>query len=169
MSQKLRRLSVAANTGRVAAVFLEDDTVVALKMSRAAAQTPQNAARVVQSWITGFRPHHMIVEDPITASRKGDQVKAVLSVIATTFEDNDGIDIRFPRVQSCRNKYIEAKILRARYPTMNIVVPRKPPIWKSEPRNMSYFEALSFVEQLRSDGPENNSGLQLSRLCYDPN
>ena len=150
MSAGLRRLAVAAETGVVAAVFLEDEKVLSWKMSRTAAKNPQSAARIVQTWITRFKPDHMIVEDPKTALRKGNNAKEILVTIATLFENSDGLDIKLPRIKSYQNKYDEAKALVKLYPQMQKVLPKRPPIWMPEPRNMSYFEALSLAHQLKS-------------------
>ena len=139
------------STGRVAAIFLEGEKVIGWKMSRTAAKNPQSAARIVQAWITGFKPDHMIVEDPKTALRKGNNAKEILDTIATLFENSDGLDIKLPRLQSYQNKYDEAKALVKLYPPMKRILPKRPPIWMPEPRNMSYFEAVSLVEQLSAE------------------
>ena len=146
----LRKVAVAVSTGRVAAVFLKGKNVIGRKMSRTAAQNPQSAARIVQAWITGFKPDHMIVEDPKTALRKGNNAKEILETIATLFDNSDGLDIKLPRIQSYQIKYDEAKALVKLYPPMRKVLPKRPPIWMPEPRNMSYFEALSLAHQLKS-------------------
>lgn len=151
MERPLRKLSVAVATGRVAAVFLEGDKVVATRMSRTAANDTKNAARIVQSWIDGYEPDHMIAEDPKTALRKGENTKAILETITTIYENGDGLDVCVPRRQSYQNKYIEAKALAKRYPEVAHFLPRaRPPIWMPEPRHMSYFEALALVDELRN-------------------
>ena len=60
------------------------------------------------------------------------------------------LDIKLPRIQSYQNKYDEAKALVKLYPQTKGLLPKRPPIWMPEPRNMSYFEAVSLVEQLRT-------------------
>lgn len=145
----MRKLAVSVATGRIAGVFLEENTVIATKTSRTAAGSTQNAARIIQSWINGFGPDHLIVEDPKTALRKGNHARALLQTIRALFDKADGLCITLSRVQSYQNKYEEAKALAARYPEIAHLLPQRPPIWRPEPRNMSYFEALSFVEQLR--------------------
>ena len=63
----LRKMAVSVATGRVSAVFLEDGAVVGVKRLRLETKTTQNAAKIIGSWIRGFRPDHMITEDPKTA------------------------------------------------------------------------------------------------------
>lgn len=144
----LRKLSVAVSTGRVAAVFIENGELIGWKLSRPAARTPKNAAAVVQSWVTGFAPDLMIVENPQTAFRKGKHTKAILSAIAAVFEAAKGLDIQLSRLQVYQDKYDEARTLAKRYPQIAPLLPPKPPIWRSEPRNMGYYEALALAEQL---------------------
>ncbi len=119
-------------------------------MSRAAAKNTENAARVVRSWIDGFQPDHLIVEDPAAAYHKGKCTRAILVAIASVVGDADGLDIWLKRKRLYQNKYEEAKALVSRYPEMASRRPSRPPIWMPEPRNMSYFEALSLVEQLNA-------------------
>jgi hypothetical protein len=153
MSRKLRKLAVAVSTGRVTAVFLECDTVVATKISRCAALSKRNAARIVQAWISGFKPHYLIAEHYATALRKGQNTRAILKTINALFEETDGLDIRLRRTQSYPNKYVEAKALVEKYPEIAHLYVQQPPIWMPEPRNMGYFEALSLVQQVTPPPP----------------
>lgn len=150
MAAPYKVLSVTASTGRVAYVYLEDGTPVHWGISRIAAQNTQNAARIVQSWIDDCSPDLMISEDPKSASRKGVRVRSVLGTIADLCEKSDGLNIRLTRTQSYQNKYEEAKALAKTYPQLKWQCPTQPPIWMPEPRKMSYFEALSFVEQIKA-------------------
>lgn len=150
MSVGIRSLTVAVSTGRIAGVFLEDGRVVGWKMARIKAADAQNAAKVVQAWIKGFTPDHMIIEDTVAASRKGLTAQAAIEAIASVFADADGLDMRLPRVQLYQNKYEEAKVLSQTYPDIARICPVQPPIWIPEPRSMTYFEALSLHAQLKS-------------------
>ncbi|MEM7241804.1 MAG: hypothetical protein AAF429_06435 [Pseudomonadota bacterium] len=149
MERPNRTLSVATSTGRLAGVFLEDNSVVGWRLSRKAAKTPKDAAVCLKSWIDDFKPDLLISEDPAT-SGKGDHVKTLLETIGQICDQADGLNVRLPRKQVYHDKYQEAKALGERYPQLLGVLPVKPQIWKPEPHAISYFEALSFVEQLKS-------------------
>ena len=146
----VRSLSVAVSTGRVSTVYFIGKEVVGWKQSRTAAKNTQNAARITQAWVRGFKPDIMLCEQSQTASCKGLHAQTVLETIATVFENADGLDIRLPRIQSYQNKYVEAKALAAKYPALADLCPEQPPIWLPEPRNMGYFEALALFDALHN-------------------
>lgn len=143
-------LAVGASTGRVGFVYLEDGKCVKWRMSRQAAKSTQNAARVVQSWIDDLSPDLLISEKPETACRKGARTKSILETIGTLFDKADGLNVRLTRHQSYQNKFEEAKALARTYPELKHLCPLQPPLWMPEPRCMTYFEALSFVEQIKA-------------------
>lgn len=150
MASPYKVLSVAAATGRVAYVYLEDGIPRRWGMSRKAAKDTQNAARIVQSWIDDCSPDLMISESPKTAVRKGLCIKSVLETIGCLFDKAEGLNVQMTRHQSYQNKFDEAKALAGKYPTLRHLCPQQPPIWMPEPRNTSYFEALSLVEQINT-------------------
>ena len=147
-------LAVAVSTGRVAYVYLEDGVPQHWGMSRKAAKSTQNAARIVQSWIDDCSPDLLISEHPETAFSKGAQTRSILGAIGDLFDKADGLNIRLTRVQSYQNKFEEAKVLARGYPELQHLCPLQPPLWMPEPRNISYFEALSFVAQLTTTPSE---------------
>jgi len=147
MEQPNRTLALASSTRRIAGVFLEDNKVVGWRLSRKAARNPKDAAACLKSWIDDFEPDLMISEDPV-ASHKGDHVKTLLETIGRICDQAHGLNVRLPRKQVYHDKYEEAKALVERHPQLRDLLPNKPSIWNSEPHAISYFEALSFVEQL---------------------
>lgn len=147
-------LTVAVSTGRIAYVYLENGKPVRWGMSRKAAKSTQNAAQIVKSWIDDFSPDLLISENPETAYRKGAKSRQILETIGELFEAADGLNVRLARVQSYQTKFQEAKALAQTYPELKHLCPLQPPIWMPEPRNVSYFEALSFVEQLKAKPSE---------------
>ena len=149
MDRICRKLAISVATKRLTCVFLENNKVVGWRLSRKAARHPKDAAECLKSWIDDFEPDLMISEDPV-ASRKGDHVKTLLETIGRICNQADGLNVRLPRKQVYHDKYEEAKVLAEHYPQLRVVLPAKPPIWNSEPHAISYFEALSFVEQLKS-------------------
>lgn len=146
-----RVLSVSVATGRIAYVYLELGKPVRWGMSRKAAKSTQNAARIVQSWIDDCGPDLLISENPKTACRKGARSRAILETIGDVFEETEGLNVRLTRVQPYHNKFEEAKVLARKYPALKPLCPLQPPLWMPEPRNVSYFEAMSFVDQLKPD------------------
>jgi hypothetical protein len=148
MVRPISVLSVAVSTGRVAYVYLEDHVPRRWGMSRKAAKDPCTAARIVGSWVDDLAPDLLVSENPERANRKGFGVRAILEVIGEVFEQAAGLNMCLTRVQPFENKFEEAQVLVRRYPMLKHLCPQKPPIWMPEPRNISYFEALSFAEQL---------------------
>ena len=149
MQRVNRTLAFAASTGRVAAVFLENDAVVGWRMSRKASKSPSTAVNCAKSWIDDYNPDLIISEDP-GASNKGVHVKALLEAIGQVSDQADGLNIRLNRFHAFDDKYAEAKALAVQYPQIQRKLPKKPPIWMPEPHAISYFEALSYVAQLKT-------------------
>ncbi len=147
MRKAAKFLAVAAATGRVAAVYVEDRHVIDQRMSRTAAKSPDNARRIVRGWLDSFNPDLVITEDPRTTSRKGSHIKTILSSIDDLFEASEALNIRTVRNRNFKNKYEQAQALVKRYPEMKAKLPSKPPVWMPEPRNMTYFEALALLDQ----------------------
>jgi len=149
MSAEIKSLCVAVATGRMAAVFLEGNQVIGWKMIRLKAGDTQNAAKVAQSWVEGFTPDHLMIEDTQAASRKGISAQDAIEAVAAVFADASGLDMRLPHQQLYQNKYEEAKALSEMYSEIARMCPTQPPIWLNEPRNITYFEALSLHAQLK--------------------
>jgi len=143
-------LAISIATGRIAYVYLEKGRPVRWGMSRKATKSMQNAARIVQSWVDDCAPDLLISEDPATASHKGIHTRTLLEAIGDLFDLADGLNIRLTRVQSYQNKFEEAKALARVHPELKHLCPLQPQFWMPEPRSVSYFEALSFVEQLKT-------------------
>jgi len=142
-------LVVSVATGRIAYVYLENGRPKKWGMSRKAAKSTQNAARIVQSWIDDLSPDLLISENDRAASRKGAHSRYILETIGELFDNADGLYVRLTRHQAYQNKFEEAKVLARKYPELKHLRPLQPPFWMPEPRRVSYFEALSFVEQLK--------------------
>lgn len=132
-------------TGRVAAVFLEDDHLLGWCRSTTAFGNEGRAAHQMVSWIQGFGPHVVLIEDAQSGARKGRQSRRVTEALAGVCAEANCLDLRVRRTQGHANKYLEAEALAKRFPEAKSILPKKPPIWLPEPRNMSYFEALSLI------------------------
>lgn len=147
-SRKLRRLAVSVATGRVAAVFLEDDKLLGWCRSAQAFCDAEKTTHIVGGWIKGFEPDQMILEDEAGVARKGMQSRATTEVIAQLFAEAPGSDLRVRRTQTHDNKYQEAAALAKQFPEALPILPKRPPIWLPEPRNLSYFEALALANSV---------------------
>jgi hypothetical protein len=141
---------VSAATGRIAAIFVVGGVVEVTKMSRIGSNSPARARSVVQKWIADFSPDILICEDVATCRNKGNHTKGILQAIADTFSAAKGNDFTLPRIQRYANKYEEAAHLAKRYKEIAHLLPKRPPIWKPEPRLMSFFEALALFETFKS-------------------
>ena len=87
-----------------------------------------------------------MTEDVHSVARKGSQSRLITTVIAKVFEDASGIDMRVRRVNAFTNKFEDAEDLSRRYPEALPLLPKRPPIWLPEPRDMGYFDALALVD-----------------------
>lgn len=142
-TRSLRSLAVSVATGRVAAVFLEGKELIGWCRSAQAFNDPKRTNEILSHWIKGFAPDRTLVEDAASAARKGPQSRLITETVAATFSKANCLDLRVRRRQSHDNKYQEAVALAERFPAAKSILPLRPPIWLPEPRNMSYFEALS--------------------------
>lgn len=138
-------------TGRVAAVFFEGDELIGWCRSAQAFTDTNHAQRIARGWLHGFGPDQVMTEDRHSLARKGPQSQMITETVANAFADAECLDIRVRRHQTHENKYDEAKTLAERFPAAQSILPQRPPIWLPEPRNMSYFEALSLVATVLND------------------
>lgn len=140
-----RVLSVAVRTGRMACVVLDDGDLVIWDASRKAVKTQAQAARKLRRWLREFRPEIVITENPDSAGQKrGAQIR-ILKTLVSVAEDQPLRNMVVRRQKPFRNAYLEAEELGHQFPDLQHLVPKKPPIWKSEPYNMACFEALALA------------------------
>jgi hypothetical protein len=140
-----RTLSVAVRTGRMACVVLDGGDLVIWAASREAVKTQASAAKKLQRWIKEFRPETIVTENPDSAGQKrGEQIK-ILKTLACVAEDQPILNMVVRRQKRFRNAYLEAEDLGRQFPDLVHLVPKKPPIWKSEPYNLAWFEALALA------------------------
>jgi len=150
----LRRVGVAVSTGRVSSVFLEGRRVVGWYRSTDAYNSPETARQVVRRWLPGFRADQALIADTASSTVKGPRSRCLIEAIAEEMADAPCLDLRVRRTQRHANKYDEAAALARRYPPMASILPKPPPIWLPEPRNMGYFEALALVDAVDQTDPE---------------
>ncbi len=144
-ANRSRVLSVAVRTGRMACVVLDDGDLIIWDASRKAVKNPAQAARKLRRWIREFRPDVLITENPDSAGQKrGAQIK-ILKTLISVGEDQPILNMAVRRERRFKNAYLEAEDLGHQFPDLRHLVPKKPPIWKSEPYNLACFEALALA------------------------
>lgn len=119
-------------------------------LSVRASESPVLAAQQTERWIDELSPEVVITEQLDQSSHKGTLTKELIAAIAKVAEGRYLNDIVIPHVQQFSNKYEEAEELAKLYPDILPWVPKKPRIWESEPRNMTYFEALALAHEIVS-------------------
>lgn len=137
-----RVLGIAAASGRVGFVLMFRGKPCQWGLSRTAAKTATEAARIAKDWIIRFRPDVVVIEEITGKCRKGKRAKANIAAIASLAADAELYDVSVPRPHRFRNKYAEAEALAERFPELRPRLPKKRPLWDSEPRNTTIFEAL---------------------------
>lgn len=146
--EPVRLLAFAAATGRIGWVFLIDGDLMDWHVSRAASESPQNAAEYAASLIAELSPTVVVTEETKTAKHKGATACALIAAMAQVAENHDLLDVRVPRAHRYRSKYEEADALIERYPDLAPwrIVRR---FFDTEPRGTVIFEALAFAETVR--------------------
>ena len=140
-----RILAVAAATGRVGYIVLQDAEPFDWGISDKAAKSPVDAAEVTQKWMCRFKPTHFVTEDTRLANRKGDATRDIIRAMETVGEHAYVLDIAMPHRHLFPSKYEEAAALGERFPIIAHLVPRKRTLLDNEPRETVIFEALSLA------------------------
>ena len=142
---RLRVLAMAVATGRIGYVFLVDGVLMDWQMSKKANTSVKEARNYATKLIKFLKPDVVVTERIDTRSRKGDYAKEMTETIASVAANHELLDITVPRLQAFKNKYAEARDLVLRFPELKPQLPKKPPIWLSEPYSTIYFEALALA------------------------
>ena len=140
-----RVLAVAAASGRVGYVFLIEGKLYDWRLSRKASRRPEEAAKRAEIWIRRLQPEVVVMEKIDGASRKSERTRAIIAAIAEVAANEYVYDVAVSRPRSHANKYEEAAALAERFPELRPWVPRPRKLWESEPRDVTYFEALSLA------------------------
>lgn len=140
-----RVLAVAAASGRVGYVVLDDMTASISGLSRKAATGPAEAAACAATWIEQFRPVMVITEKVPASSKKGERTRSIIAAISGVAETADVLNLAVIRAQVHRNKFEEAAALAEAHPELAHLLPKARRPWDSEPKAIIYFEALSLA------------------------
>ena len=151
MTDKQRVLTIAAASGRVGYVFLENMSVLTWGLSRKASRGEAEAAACAAAWIEQLRPDVVVTERVLPRSRKAPLTRAVIGAIATVAERADLLHLSVARWQGYPSKFAEAEALARDHPELAHLVPKPRQPWDTEPRTTVYFEALALAHGALGD------------------
>jgi len=138
-------MAVAAGTGRIGYVLFVGKTLKHWAISGKASRSSELAAVQAKRWIDELKPDVVITEKILQDSRKGERTRQVIAAVARVARNRVLNDIVMPRARAYKNKYEEAAALAKRFPEIGPWLPKRPPIWESEPRNAVYIDALALA------------------------
>ena len=153
MAERLKVLAIAVATGRIGYVFMIGGELRDWGLSRKASKSPKHAAKQAKSWIDHLKPDVVVTEKTDDSSRKGEKTKLLIDAITNVTADAFLLDVAVTRIKLFKDKYTEAKALAEQFPELKAWLPKKPRIWEPEPRNTTYFEALSLALQVQPEPP----------------
>ena len=146
-SNRQRVLAVAARTGRIACVVLDDGELVIWDASEKAGSSAEEAAKKLRIWVREFKPDVLVSENPDAAQQKSGVQIPILKAFTAVGEDLGILNLVVQRKKRFRNAYVEASHLGEQFPDLAHLVPKKPRIWESEPYNLACFEALALARE----------------------
>ncbi len=144
-SERSPILGVAARSGRLGWVLLEERQLVCWGTSQKGAASPRAAARLLQRWIDDFDPSVLVTENPDATRHKGKKQRAILAAFMEVARDRPLRHHAIGRNRRRANIYRDAEGLVNHFPELAAQVPKKPQIWVTEPYRLVYFEALLLV------------------------
>ena len=147
MTGETRRiLAVSARSGRLGYVLLEDQELLLWGTSEQAARSAERAAQKLSDWVEEFVPDVLVTESPGAGCYKQRRQLAILRAFVRVGKSL-AIEHRAVRRRHARtNLYLDAKAVAERIPELARLVPKKPPIWVTEPYRLVCFEAVVLVE-----------------------
>lgn len=151
MATEQRVLTIAAASGRVGFVLLDDMIVQVWGLSRKASRGEAEAAACATGWIEQLRPDVVVTERVLPRSRKAARTKSVIAAIANVADRADLLHIRVSRWQAYSTKFEEAEALARVHPELRQLVPKPRRAWDPEPRTTVYFEAVALAHSALGD------------------
>lgn len=139
-----RVLALAASSGRIGYICLQNSEIISWGMSRKASRNPALAVEQAKIWIDKFKPDVVVTEKLEKGCRKGVNTKALIEAVNVVAANENLFDVSVTRPRSFKNKYEEAAALAERFPVLQPWVPQRK-IWDSEPRHTTLFEALALA------------------------
>ncbi|MEL7252798.1 MAG: hypothetical protein AAGL23_01385 [Pseudomonadota bacterium] len=141
-------MAVAVRMGRLAAILIVDDKVLAWAMSDVAVKDERKTGPKLRQWISKFKPNLLISENPDQPGAKGETSVSCLKIIADVFDDRPERSLMLIRRQKEKNRYEEAARLAELYPDIACELPAKPPCWDKENPKLVFFEALAMAHRV---------------------
>ncbi|KAA0909538.1 hypothetical protein FLO80_21145 [Aquicoccus porphyridii] len=129
-------------------VYIDKGTPRDCGMSRRGGNGPEAAVAVLREWLAQYRPEMVICQNPDAPGGKGRHAIDILLALTRALEDAEPQEIFVNRRQRHANIYQEAKALADHFPAFPKAPPEQPPIWRAEPRDMVYFEALALAHEV---------------------
>ena len=148
MNAKGRVLAMAAASGRVGHVLLNDGKVAEFGMSRKASSGPAAARAYAAQRIETLRPDVVVTEKVLCNSKKGPKTRDIILAITSVADVADVQNAEVARGHAHANRFEEAQDICLRYPAMLPHLPKVRKPWEAEPKSLIYFEALSLIESL---------------------
>ena len=149
-----RILAFAVATGQTATVFVVDGKLMDWQMWREATGCPTRTRSELRVMIAKLNPTLIISEDPDgpKCRKRGKSLK-LLRVLVQAAADEPVTHLKLERPRRYENRYEEAEALCRRFPEIAAWCPKKVKSYESEPRSLTYFEALAYVaEVLEANG-----------------
>lgn len=136
-------VALAASSGKVGLVCLEDTELLDWEISIAASQSVDGAFEQATYWLRYYRPEVVITEDIPEHSRKGDNTRAVVEAIRAAADDLEIPWVEVVPVKRFDNKFKAAAHIATEYPQLApwLPEPRRP--WEAEDRKIILFEAIT--------------------------
>ena len=155
-----RILAFAVATGQMATVFVVDGKLMDWQMWREARDCPTQARSRLRVVIATLEPTLIVSEDPAGRCRKRGKSLKLLRFLVQAAADEPVTHIKLARPRHYENRYEEAEALCWRFPEIAAWCPEKVRSYESEPRTLTYFEALAYVaEVLETKGQDADHGI----------
>ena len=144
-----RILAFAVATGQTATVFVVGGKLMDWQMWREVTASPTRTRSELRVLIATLNPTLIVSEDPDSLNcRKNGKSLTLLRTLVQAAADDPVTHIKLDRPRRYENRYEEAAALCRRFPEIAAWCPKKPEIYESEPRSLTYFEALAYVAEV---------------------
>lgn len=143
--QRQRLLSVSARSGRIGCVVIEDGDLKFWQGFETSNKVSAEVLEHVKFWMQTYRPDVFISEHPDAAGSKSGKQIEILQALADFGQDQTILNMVVRRTRPFANAYEEAAQLARHFPVLQEIVPKKPPIWSTEPYRLVFFDALALV------------------------
>lgn len=153
MAAPERLLACAVSSQGMATIVLDKGRLRDWQLSRAVLDDHDKARSKLRLMAHEFGIDIFATENPFDLSRKGLRARSLLHTLIQTMQDEAIRTIPLRRIQLYPNKYEEAEALSQRFTEIAGHCPRKPKVGVNPPRDILYFEALSYTVTVL-DSPE---------------